>query len=112
MDEGESIVSFDVSSLFTNVATPTGEAIDIIRYRLEEESLEDRTSLSPHRVAELLQLCLRSTYFRFNGEFFEQREGAAIGSLVLAVVANLYIEFFEELALRTAPARPRIWKRL
>ena len=104
------MVSFDVSSLFTNV--PIVEAIDIIRDRLEEDdSLEDRTPLSPHRVAELLQLCLRSTYFSFNGEFYEQREGAAMGSPVSAVVANLYMEFFEELALRTAPARPRIWKR-
>ena len=34
-----------------------------------------------------------------------------MGSPVSAVVANLYMEFFEELALRTAPARPRIWKR-
>ena len=110
MDKGETMVSFDVSPLFTNV--PIGEATDIIRDRLEEDdSLEDRTPLSPHRVAELLQLCLRSTYFSFNGEFYEQKEGAAMGSPVSAVVANLYMEFFEELALRTAPARPRIWKR-
>ena len=105
MDEGETMVSFDVSSLFTNV--PIGEAVDIIRERLEEE---DRTPLSPQRVAGLLQLCLRSTYFSFNGEFYEQREGAAMGSPVSAVVANLYIEFSEELALRTAPARPCIWE--
>ena len=74
----------------------------------EDDSLEDRTPLSPHRVAELLQLCLRSTCFSFNGEFYGQREGAAMGSPVSAVVANLYMEFFEELALRTAPC---IWKR-
>ena len=110
MDEGETMVSFDVSSLFTNV--PIGEAVDIIRARLEEdESLGERTPLSPGRVAELLQLCLRSTYFSFNGEFYEQREGAAMGSPVSAVVANLYMEFFEGLALNAAPARPRIWKR-
>ena len=110
VDKGETMVSFDVSSLFTNV--PIVDTIDIIRDRLEEDdSLEDRTPLSPHRVAELLQLCLRSTYFSFNGEFYEQREGAAMGSPVSAVVANLYMEFFEELAVRTAPARPRIWKR-
>ena len=110
MDEGETMVSFDVSSLFTNV--PIGEVVDIITDRLEEDdSLVDRTPLSPEEVAELLQLCLRSTYFSFNGEFYEQREGAAMGSPVSAVVPNLYMEFFEELVLRTAPARPRIWKR-
>ena len=34
-----------------------------------------------------------------------------MGSPVSAYVANLYMEFFEELALRRAPAGPRIWKR-
>ena len=28
-----------------------------------------------------------------------------------AVMANLYMEVFEELALETAPTRPRLWKR-
>ena len=67
--------------------------------------------LSPERVAELLSLCLKSKYFSFSGEFYEQRQGAAMGSPVSAVVANLYMEFFEELALETAPSRPRLWKR-
>ena len=34
-----------------------------------------------------------------------------MGSPVSAVVANLYMEFFEELALESAPERPRLWKR-
>ena len=34
-----------------------------------------------------------------------------MGSPVSAVVANLYMEFFEEVALRSAPVRPRLWKR-
>ena len=34
----------------------------------------------------------------------------AIGSLVSAVVANLYMEFFEELALEMAQTRTRLWK--
>ena len=34
-----------------------------------------------------------------------------MGSPVSAVVANRYMEFFKELALRSAPAKPRLWKR-
>ena len=34
-----------------------------------------------------------------------------MGSPVSAVVANLYMEFFKELALDTAPVKPRLWKR-
>ena len=81
-------MSFDASSMFTNV--PIGEAVDIILARLEEdEGLNERTPLSSGRVAEILQLCLRSTYFSFSGKSYEQKEGAAMGSPVSAVVANL-----------------------
>lgn len=110
IDSDESLVSFDVTSLFTNV--PIGEAVEVIRDKLrEDDSLIERTPLSPDRIAELLGLCLRSTYFSYGGEFYEQREGAAMGSPVSAVVANLYMEFFEELALESAPSKPRLWKR-
>ena len=67
-------MSFDVFSMFTNV--PIGEAVDIIRARLEQdEGLDERTPFSPGMVAELhvLLLCLRSTYFSFNGEFMSKR---------------------------------------
>ena len=87
MGSDESLVSFDVTSLFTNV--PIEEAVGVIRDKLrEDEDLVERTPLSPDRVAELLSLCLKSTYFSFGGE---QRQGAAMG--VSAVVANLYMEF-------------------
>lgn len=103
IQDGEVLVSFDVSSLFTNV--PTGEAVEVIHARLrEDDELSDRTILSLDRIADLLQLCLRSTYFSYGGEFYEQKEGAAMGSPISVVVA-------EELALRTAPTKPQLWKR-
>ena len=49
---------------------------------------------------------LRSTYFNYN--FYKQGEGTAISSPVSSVVANLYVEFFEELALESVPMRPRL----
>ena len=108
VESDEILANFDVSSPFTNV--PVGEAVSVIRERLrEDETLGDRTSLSPERIADLL--CLKSTYFSFGGNFYEQNEGVVMGSLVSGVVANLCREFFEELALETAPPRPRLWKR-
>ena len=55
--------------------------------------------------------CLKSTYLSYSGEFFEQQEGAAMGSSVSVAVANLYVEIFKELALRTATTKPCLWKR-
>ena len=90
-----------MSSLFTNV--PVDEAVQVRDRLRHDETLADRTTLSPNRVADLLMMCLKSMYFSYRGEFFEQQEGAAMGSPISAVVADLYMEFFEELALRTAP---------
>ena len=90
----EALVSFDITSLFTNV--PIDEVVDVIHRKLteeEEEGLVERTPLQVERIPELLQLCLKSTYFSYNVDFYKQRQGAAMGSPISAVVANLYMEF-------------------
>ena len=106
----EVMVSLDVKSLFTNV--PVQEAVEVVYKKLkEDETLIERTSLSAERVRDLLQMCLSSTYFSYEGVFYEQLDGAAMGSPVSAVVANLFMEFFENLALSTSPVKPSMWKR-
>ena len=45
--------------------------------------------------------CLKTTYFSFQDHFFEQVEGAAMGSPVSPIVANLYMEDLEQKALST-----------
>ena len=98
----ESLVSFDVTSLFTNV--PIGE---VIRGKLwEDDNVIERRPLSPDRIAELLGLYLRSTYFSYGGEFDKQRDGTAMGSPLSAVVANLYMEFSRSLLSSQHPLDP------
>ena len=62
----------------------------------------DRSELSIQQISELLQMCLNTTYFQYNNTFYKQRIGAAMGSPVSPIVANLYMESFEEEALSTA----------
>ena len=84
MESDEILVNFDVSSLFTNVSV--GEAVSIICQKLREhETLGNRTILFPKWIAELLEMCLKSTYFSFGVNFYEQKEHAAMGSPVSAV---------------------------
>ena len=46
----EALVSFDVTSLFTNV--PIDKAVDVIHRKLtEEQDLVERTLLPPERIA-------------------------------------------------------------
>ena len=51
----------------------------------------------------LLEFCLKNTYFSFQDQFYGQVEGAAMGSPVSPIVANLYMEYLEQKALSTAP---------
>ena len=67
-----------------------------------EESSEDRTTMSPATIFQLMELCLRTTYFEFREEFYEQVDGAAMGSPLSPVIANIYMEGFEEEALNKA----------
>ena len=108
--DNEIMVSFDVESLFTNV--PIDAAVQAALQRLENDpSLADRTTLTPAQIADLLTFVLRSTYFQYNGSIYEQKDGAAMGSPVSAVIANLYMESFEEQAITTSSYKPTIWKR-
>ena len=68
-------------------------------------------NLTPTQIADLLNFVLRSTYFQYNGLIYEQKDGAAMGSPVSEVIANLYVEEFEERAIATATYKPKIWKR-
>ncbi len=55
------MVSFDVSSLFTNV--PIDDAVSVIGNKFQkDESLDERTCLSPECITGLLEVCLKSTY--------------------------------------------------
>ena len=108
--DNEIMVSFDVESLFTNV--PIDAAVQAALQKLENDpNLADRTMLTPAQIADLLTFVLRSTYFQYNGSIYEQKDGAAMGSPVSAVIANLYMESFEEQAITTLSYEPRIWKR-
>ena len=78
---------------------------------MEDDILPGRTDLLPVEIADLLDTCLRSMCFTYREKYCEQREGVAMGSPVFHIVTDLYMEFFEDIALHTAPNRPRLWKR-
>ena len=102
LEPGECLSSYDVSALFTSV--PIDPALNIIKDLLEKDStLKERTVMEVSDIILLLEFCLKNTYFSFQDQFYEQVEGAAMGSPVSPIVANLYMEYLEHKALSTAP---------
>ena len=110
LEEGGCITSYDVSALFTSVPVPS--ALEIIKNRLEQDTdLPNRSIMTVDNITELLGFCLNNTYFLFQDVFYEQTKGAAMRSPVSPIVANIYMEAFENRSISMALHPPRIWKR-
>ena len=119
----EELVSVDVSALFTSIPVPT--ALDVINHLFIEHievpkargkygcSFKQNTiGLTKDEVMKLLKLILENCVFSFQGNFFKQLHGAATGSPHPPVVANIYMEYFKDMALGPELLLPiKEWKR-
>jgi hypothetical protein len=54
---------------------------------------------------------VKTTYFQLDDKFFQQKDGMAMGSLLSPIVSNIYMEYFEKLALYSAQHKPSLWLR-
>ena len=103
-------MSYHVSALFTSIAIEP--VINIIEKHLKEDTdLHNRTSMTVQHIICLLKFCLNNSYFSSQGRFYEQTEGAAMGSPISSIVANLFMEDLEVQAIRTLSPPPALWKR-
>ena len=94
------MVCFDVVSLFTRV--PVSDALCVIEDLLEDDDTrKTRTTILPTDIMSLNRLLLTTTYFQFGNVFYEEVEGAAMGSPLSPFVANIYMQDFEHRALTT-----------
>ena len=104
------IMSCDVSALFTSI--PIEPAINIIEKHLKEDKdLHSRTNMKIQHIISFLRFCLNNSYFSFQGRFYQQTEGAAMGSPISPIVANLFMEDLEVQAIWTSSTPPVLWKR-
>ena len=62
-------------------------------------------------IMDLLNLCLTSTYFQYNGKHYKQLHGTAMGSPVSVVVAEIVMQNIEERALATCRQTIPLWLR-
>ncbi|KAJ8916940.1 hypothetical protein NQ315_013412 [Exocentrus adspersus] len=110
IDSTELLVSFDVVSLFTNV--PVDKTLSIVRNKLENDNnLKDRTKLNVSAFMELLTLCIKTTYFQLENDFYQQDFGMAMGSSLSPIMSNIFMEHFEETYVKSYINKPKIWWR-
>ena len=76
VSQGYRMVSFDVSSLFTNV--PLDYTIKVILRKIYGEKLI-KTKLKRNEMKELLEICTKQLHFSFNGKMYKQVDGVVMG---------------------------------
>ncbi|KAJ8909510.1 hypothetical protein NQ315_012834 [Exocentrus adspersus] len=104
------LVSFDVVSLFTNV--PVDKTLSIVKNKLENDSsFKYRTKLNVTAFMELLTLCIKTTYFQLENDFYQQDFGMAMGSSLSPIMSNIFMEYFEETYVKNYTNKPKIWWR-
>ena len=110
IEPDEIMVSFDVTSLYETI--PIDQALFIIRDLVEhDEKLADRTLLSQGQILDLLDILLCTTYFKFNVDFYQQTDGAAMGGPTSAIVSEICTQSLETTAITAADHPPKVWKR-
>ena len=103
----ETMCSFDVCSLFTNV--PLDETIQICLAKLY--SLPDPPTLPRSVLKDLLEFATKKSHFIFDGQYYDQIDGVAMGSPLGPVLANIFMCHFEESWLANNQSRPSVWFR-
>ena len=108
LEPGECLSSYDVSALFTSV--PIDPAHNIIKDLLDKDTTPRKELLwKLETLSSYWKFCLKNTYFSFQGQFYEQVEGAAMGSPVSPIVANLYMEYLEQKSSKYCPHPHKFW---
>ena len=111
----ETIVSFDVSALFTSIPVPV--ASEVINTKLishisqegPQAFLEHPHNIPKDNIISLLDLILNNCVFSFQHKFYKQLRGAAISSPVSQIITHMYMEYFEEIALSPQCPIPTLW---
>ena len=85
------LVSFDIVNLYTNI--PVLETIEILKNNLIKTAILNRQQID--ELISLLQIVLKQNYFTYDKRFFIQEDGLAMGSPLSGLLAEIYLNFYE-----------------
>ena len=94
-----------MKSLFTSLSIPLQLVLQCTKTAIQQSTV--KLPLPAEDIIDLLNLCLSSTYFHYNGKHYKQLHGPAMGSPVSVIVAEIVMLHVEESALATCRQRYR-----
>ena len=89
--EDDILVSYDFTSLFTNV--PVQETINIL---IDKAFTDNWFNSTYDQLTQLLRMASTDQLFQFDGQLYEQCEGVAMESPLGPLLANVFMCHLEE----------------
>ena len=104
------MASFDIKSLFTNISLTEMLNLCVQNLYINQTHVGNLTQSSSYS---LLKITMFESFFIFDGKFYEQFDGVAMGSPLGPTLANVFMCHFENIWLENCPAhfRPIVYRR-
>ena len=100
------LITMDVDSLYTNIDNNSG--LSAVKEKLNQSQ---DTKVPKQYLLELLEISLTKNDFEFNGEYFLQTWGTAMGKKFAPNYANIFMAKWESEALIKCPQKPMVYLR-
>ena len=108
--EEETLVSFDVSALFTGIPVPF--VLQVINSKVSTcTNFTNVGNITKEKFIKLPEFSITNCIFCFNKKFYKQLQGAAVRSPVTSTIANIYFKHFESLPIPKSPTLIKWWFR-
>ena len=106
LPENAILCTIDVVALYPSI--PHDEGLGVLRKALDSRA--DR-SVSTDSLMDLAEVILKNNMFEFNGRFYHQIRGTAIGTKCAPPSSILFLADLEEKLLRSYDCKPSVWWR-
>ena len=103
------LVSIDVSSLYTNI--PHLDGLEAATNALLDHPDQDPIRLPVQVLRELMSIVLKNNIFEFNGDHYLQLQGTAMGTKMAPSYANIFMGNLEPKLIAQDPTHIQLWKR-
>ncbi|XP_062710010.1 uncharacterized protein LOC134288585 [Aedes albopictus] len=105
LPEGYIMISLDVTSLFTNVPR------HLVTRNIIQRWKEVNTHINLDLFLEIVEYCMEASYFCFEGQYYKQVFGTAMGSPLSPIAADIALDSVIAQAMRSLPFEITIFRK-
>ena len=95
--------------MHTNI--PIIDTLNIIKDHVDnDDQFTRKTTIPQDEFHALVNLVLKTTWYTFNSQFYQQTDGVALEDPASSTTAEIYMQAHERTAISTALHPPKVWE--